>query len=148
MVQKTILELGRIEEVIREMDNLAIEDHTHIATEEELNVCSGNWWIRSNSVGSDTMPVRHRADFKEALSTLHRFKKAEDEVLLPEIGGKVLLHRGGNGMISDGIPHLRHHHDDGLDIDRTGKLAKISESSVYHLFLNNYSYGPFVLELI
>ena len=77
--RKTMLELGRTEEVIREMDKLANEDHTHIATEEELNVYRGNWWIRSNFVGSDTMPIRHRPDFKQALSTLHRLKKAEDE---------------------------------------------------------------------
>ena len=77
--RKTLLELGRNEEVIREMDRLANEDHTHIATEEELDVYRGSWWIRSNFVGSDTMPVRHRPDFKKALSTLHRLKKAEDK---------------------------------------------------------------------
>ena len=77
--RKTMIGLGRTEEVIREMDKLANEDHTHIATEEELNVYRGNWWIRSNFVGSDTMPIRHRPDFKQALSTLHRPKKAEDE---------------------------------------------------------------------
>ena len=49
--RKTMLELGRTEEVIREMDKLANEDHTHIATEEELNVYRGNWSIRSNFVG-------------------------------------------------------------------------------------------------
>ena len=76
--RKTMLELGRTEEVICEMDRLANEDHTHIAT-EELDVYRGNWWIRSNFVGSDTMPIRHRPDFKQALSTLHRLKKAEDE---------------------------------------------------------------------
>ena len=32
--EKTMLELGRTEEVIREMDKLADEDHTHISTEE------------------------------------------------------------------------------------------------------------------
>ena len=56
--RKTMLELGRTEEVIREMDKLANEDHTHIATEEELNVYRSNWWIRSNFVGSDTMPIK------------------------------------------------------------------------------------------
>ena len=71
--------MGRTEEVIREMDKLANEDHTHIATEEELNVYRSNWWIRSNFVGSDTMPVRHRADFKEALSTLRRLKNQDDQ---------------------------------------------------------------------
>ena len=76
--RKTMIELGRTEEVIREMDKLANEDHTHIATEEELNVYRSNWWIRSNFVGSDTMPVRHRADFNEALCTLRRLKNEED----------------------------------------------------------------------
>ena len=74
-----MLELGRTEEVIRELDKLASEDHTHIATKEELNVFRSNWWIRSNFVGSDTMPTRHRPDFKEALSTLRRLKNAEDQ---------------------------------------------------------------------
>ena len=75
----TMIEMGRSEEVIREMDKLANEDHTHHATEEEINVYRSNWWIRSNFVGSDTMPVRHRADFKEALSTLRRLKNQEDQ---------------------------------------------------------------------
>ena len=53
-----MLEMDRTEEVIREMDRLANEDHTHIATEEELDVYRCNWWIRSNFVGSDTMPIK------------------------------------------------------------------------------------------
>ena len=73
--RKTMLELDRTE-VIREMDKLANEDRTHIATEEELNVYRGNWRIRSNFVGSDTMPIRHRPDFKQALSTLHRSQES------------------------------------------------------------------------
>ena len=40
--RKTMLELGRSEEVILEMDRLANEDHTHIATEEELDVYRGS----------------------------------------------------------------------------------------------------------
>ena len=40
--RKTMIELGRTEEVIREMDKLANEDHTHIVTEEELNVYRSN----------------------------------------------------------------------------------------------------------
>ena len=77
--RKTTIELDRTEEVIREMDKLANEDHTHHATEEEISVYRSNWWIRSNFVGSDTMPIRHRADFKEALSTLRRLKNQEDQ---------------------------------------------------------------------
>ena len=72
---------GRTEKVIREMDKLTNEDHTHIATNQELNVNRSSWWIRSNFVGSDTMPIRHRADFKEVLSTLRRLKNEEDQAL-------------------------------------------------------------------
>ena len=79
LFRKTMIELGRSEEVILEMDRLASEDHSHIATEEEIDVYRGNWWIRSNLVDSDTMPIRHRPDFKKALSTLHRLKKTEDK---------------------------------------------------------------------
>ena len=57
---------------------------------------------------------------------------------ITKIGGKVLPHRGGNGMILDGLLHLRDHHDDGLDTDRTGKLAKISESSI-HLWNDSHN---------
>ena len=69
--RKTMIESGRSENVILEMDRLASEDHSHIATEEEIAVYRGNWWIRSNLVNSDTMPTRHRPDFKKALSTLY-----------------------------------------------------------------------------
>ena len=41
-----------------------------------------------------------------------------------KIGGKALPHHGCNGKIPGGIPHLRHHHDDGLDTDRTEKPEK------------------------
>ena len=71
--RKTMIELGRTEEVIREIDKLANEDHTH------CYIYRSNWWIRSNFVRSDTMPMRHRADFKEALSTLRRLKNEEDQ---------------------------------------------------------------------
>ena len=93
-----MIELGRTEEVCREMDKLANEDHTHNATSEEISVYRNNWWIRSNFVGSDTMPIRHRADFKEALTTLRRLKNQEDQ------------------------PY--YHRDDGPSTDRSGKPAK------------------------
>ena len=72
---------SRTEEICREMDKLANEDHTHHITPDEIRVYRNNWWIRSNTVGSDTMPVRHRADFKQALSTLRQFKNQEDTAL-------------------------------------------------------------------
>ena len=75
---KNMIELGRSEEICREMDTLTNEDHTHHITPDEIRVYRNNWWIRSNFVGSDTMPVRHRADFTQALTTLRRLKNEED----------------------------------------------------------------------
>ena len=49
--EKTMLELGRTEEVIRETGQTIATRPLHIATEEELNVYRSNWWIRSNFVG-------------------------------------------------------------------------------------------------
>ena len=77
--RKTMIELGRSEEIIIEMDRPASENHSHIATKTEIDVYRGNWWIRSNVVNFDTMPTRHQLDFKKALSTLYRLKKAEDK---------------------------------------------------------------------
>ena len=76
--RKNMFDAGRNEEICREMDKLANEDHTHRITRDEIRVYRNNWWIRSNTVGSDTMPVRHRADFKQALSTLRQLKNQED----------------------------------------------------------------------
>ena len=55
--RKTMIELGRSEDVILEMDRLANEDHTHIATEEEIDVYRGNWWDPFKICG-----FRHDAD--------------------------------------------------------------------------------------
>ena len=60
--------------------------------------------------------------------------------LITNIGGKALPHRGDNGKIPGGIPHLRHHRDDGLDTDGAGEPAKISEWSIY---LWNESHNEF-----
>ena len=76
--RKNMFDTGRTEEICRQMDELANEDHTHHLTPEEIRDYRVNWWIRSNKVGSDTMPVRHRSDFKQALSTLRQLKDKED----------------------------------------------------------------------
>ena len=121
--RKTMIELGRSEEVIREMDKLANEDHTHIATEEELNVYSSNWWIRSNFVGSDTMPIRHRADFKEALSTLRRLKNAEDQAY-NQNWWQNSSSFWWQWQDSWWHPSSEYHRDDGLNTDGAGEPAK------------------------
>ena len=74
--RKNMFDIGRTEELCREMDKLANEDHTHHITAEEISVYRHNWWLRSNTVGSDTMPVRHRAEFKQALLTFRQFSSS------------------------------------------------------------------------
>ena len=41
--RKTMIELGRSEEIIIEMDWLASENHSHIAIKAEIDVYRGNW---------------------------------------------------------------------------------------------------------
>ena len=55
--------------------------------------------------------------------------------LSTKIGGKALHRLGGNGKIPGGIPHLRHHHDDGRDTDGAVKPAK----TVNGLFIRGMS---------
>ena len=76
--RKNMFDVGRDEDLCREMDKLANEDHTHHITPDEIRVYRNNWWLRSNTVGSDTMPVWHCADFKQALSTLRQLLHQED----------------------------------------------------------------------
>ena len=70
--RKNMIDNGRTEEICRQMDDLAGEDHTHHLTREEIDDYRSNWWIRSKKIGSYTMPMRHRSDFKQALSTLRQ----------------------------------------------------------------------------
>ena len=72
--RKNMFDTSRTEEMCRKTDELANEDHTHHLTPEEIRGYRANWWI----LGSDTMPVRHRPDFKQALSTLRQLKDQED----------------------------------------------------------------------
>ena len=73
-----MIEIGRTEDLCRQMDDLADENHTHHLTPQEYNNYKSIWWIRSNKIGSDTMPMRHRSDFKQALSTLWQLKEEEE----------------------------------------------------------------------
>ena len=73
-----MIESNRDEELCRRWDALADEDHTHHLTSREYSLYQGDWWLHSNKQGSNTVPVTHRPDFKQALSTLQQLKqKAE-----------------------------------------------------------------------
>ena len=69
----------RTEESCRQMDHFADEDHTSHSTPDQIDDYRSNWWIRSNKIGSDTMPIWHRSDFKQALSTLRQLNDKEAE---------------------------------------------------------------------
>ena len=77
--RRNMIEIGRTEDLCRQMDDLADEDHTHHLTPQEVDNYKSNWWIRSNKIGSDPMPIRHRSDFKQALSTLRQLREKEEE---------------------------------------------------------------------
>ena len=46
-----MIEIGRTEDLCRQMDGLADEDHTHHLTPQEIDNYKSNWWIRSNKIG-------------------------------------------------------------------------------------------------
>ena len=117
--RKNMIELGRSEEICREMDKLANEDHTHHITPDEIRVYRNNWWIRSNTVGSVTMPVRHQPDFKQALSTLRQFKNQEDTA--HQQRWQSYSSSWWNWQESWWHSSYEHHHDDGPSTDRSGK---------------------------
>ena len=77
--RKAMIEVGRSEQMIMEMDKLASEDHTYKASKEEIEFYRGNWWLHSNEARVDSMPVRYEPVFKSALSTMQRLKRAEDK---------------------------------------------------------------------
>ena len=88
----------RDEELCRRCDALADEDHTHHLTSQEYSLYKSNWRLHSNKQGSNTMPVTHRPDFKQALSTLQQLKQKEEGALQTFL----LLH-GGVGKVHGGL---------------------------------------------
>ena len=100
-----MIEIGRTEDLCRQMDDLADEDHTHHFTPHEVDTYRNNWWIRSNKIGSDTMPIRNRSDFKQALSTLRQLKDKEKKKKLNKgnDGHKAILLLGGAGKEQGGL---------------------------------------------
>ena len=103
-----MIENGRDEDVCRQWDALADEDHTHHLTPQEYYHYKSNWWLTSNKTGSNTVPVEHRPDFKQALSTAietgRRRSFYKRPRTLAEIynGHRVLLH-GGVGKVHFGL---------------------------------------------
>ena len=102
-----MVENGRNEEVCRQIDALADEDHTHHLTSQEYNHYKSNWWLRSNKKGSNTVPVQRRPDFKQTLSYLTAIetgrRRSSKEI---NNGHRVLLLlHGGVGKVSSWTPY-------------------------------------------
>ena len=76
---KAMIEVGRSEKIIKEMDQLASEDHTYKATKEEIDVYRGNWWIHTNVAHFDSVPTRYHLISKRRCRQCNRLMQAEDE---------------------------------------------------------------------
>ena len=77
--RSAMIDHSRTEQMIIEMDKLASEDHSYKASREEIEFYRGNWWIHSNVARVDSIPTRYEPEFKSALSTMQRLKRAEDK---------------------------------------------------------------------
>ena len=107
-----MIEHHRDEEVCRRWDALADEDHTHHLTEQEYFYYKIKWWLHSNKQGSNTMPLRHLSDFKQALSTCNDYNKKQEKnhtcllTLTSTNNGhwhRVHLLHGGIGKVPGGL---------------------------------------------
>ena len=77
--RSAMIDHSRTEQMIIEMDKLANEDHSYKASKAEIEFYRGNWWLHSNVARVDSMPVRFEPEFKSALWTMQRLKRAEDK---------------------------------------------------------------------
>ena len=119
--RKAMIEIGRTEQMIVEMDKLANEDHSYKASKEEIEFYRGNWWIHSNLARVDSIPTRYEPEFKSALSTMQRLKRAEDKKK-QEAWHKPLHPRLlGTGIQAGGSLIMSTHLKNGMTADDTGK---------------------------
>ena len=113
--RKAMIELGRSEKIILEMDQLASENHTHVATRAEIDVYRGNWWIRSNVVNSircrQGINLTSRRRCRHCTASRKRSTRSN-----VQSGHKVPPH-GGSGTQTGGSSNMRTHHKDGVTTD-------------------------------
>ena len=122
--RKAMIEVGRSEQTIKEMDQLASEDHTYKATKEEIDLYRGNWWIHTNVAHFDSVPTRYQPEFKKALSTMRLLKRAEDEKKQENMDTKfLLLVFLALACKLVGSPILSTRLKDGMTTDSTGQLV-------------------------
>ena len=99
-----MIDIGRNEEICREMDKLANDDHTHRITEEEIRVYRNNWWMFEHS------EFRHDARKASNLISNKPSQPCDSSrtrrIQLATKSGKALPHPGGTGKNPGGILHL------------------------------------------
>ena len=87
-------------------------------------------------VGSDTMPVRHRADFKEAMPTLRQLKNQEDTA--HQQRWKSYSSSWWNWQESWWHSSSEHHHDDGLSTDSWGKPVEKWLGQLFEVWFSEF----------
>ena len=87
--RKNMIEFGRSEEIRREMDILANEDHTHHITPDEIRV--SKQLVDPFEFCSDTMPLKHRADFKKSFNNLAKAQEPGGYSLLTKLAKLFLI---------------------------------------------------------
>ena len=111
------------------MDRLASEDHSHIATQEELMsivVIGGSvrmWWISIRCRQGVNLTSRNHC--RLCIASRKRRTKRTMKI------GRTVPPHGGNGKLPGGIPIMRLHHKDGLNTDRTGKTCVLSKPTIH-----------------
>ena len=102
------------------MDKLANEDHTHIATEEELNLYRSNWWIRSNSVARCPEGIALISEKRCQLCVASRRIKLITQTWFAKLFLFVVAM--ANFLVASLIWDITR--DDGLDFDGAGEPAE------------------------
>ena len=110
-----------------------------ILTSAEIDDYRSNWWIRSNKIGSDTMPIRHKSDFKQALCTLQQLK--EKEAQRNQRWHTVHLLRGGVGTSLGGLLI-------SMKVTMEMNQVLIEQSNLFFKWLEQYFQGMIFLEFI
>ena len=140
-----MIDNGRTEEICRQMDDLADEDHTHHLTPEEIRDYRVNWWVRSNKIGSDTMPIQHRSDFKQALSTLRQLKDKADEAQRNQRWTQSYSSSWWNWQESWWKSSYENHHEDVPSTDLSGQpdkevIVTLIRGMIFRIHLLCYSW--------
>ena len=149
--RKAMIEVGRTEQIIIEMDKLANEDHTYTASREEIEFYRGNWWIHTNVAHVDSIPTRYEPEFKSALSTMHRLKRTEDKKK-QEVSAQTSFSRLlGTGIQAGGSLILRTHLKNGMTTDNTGEPVswwldiylrkRVSRAEEFRIFIVKIGYS-------